>query len=83
MDKRRRRAEMASKIDEMLVSTVNPIIGGSPRDLIFYYVFYTKSRKYTLWVKTMQFTLRILNYVFYTLRTRVLFPGQLEQRILH
>ena len=31
----------------------------------------------------MQFTLRILNYVFYTLRTRVLFPGQLEQRILH
>ena len=27
--------------------------------------------------------LRILNYVFYTLRTHVLFPGQLEQRILH
>ena len=26
--------------------------------------------------------LRILNYVFYTLRTHVLFPGQLEQRIL-
>ena len=53
------------------------------RAFIFYYVFYTKSRKYTLQVKTMQFTLCILHYVFYTLKNHVLFPGQSEQRILH
>ena len=42
-----------------------------------------KSRKYTLSVKTMQFSLCILHYVFYTLKNHVLFPGHSAQRILH
>ena len=35
MDKRRRQAEMAFENEEMLVSTVNPIIGGRPNVLLF------------------------------------------------
>ena len=53
------------------------------RAFIFYYVFYTKSQKYTPQVKTMQFSLCILHYVFYTLKNHVLFPGKSAQRILH